>query len=136
MKNSSLTTRLVTVFVTLAVLAYFGFQTWNYFTRPEMTTAVYSYHAERVLPLSGFVVRDEEVIDCSDALVELTRDEGERVAKGGRVAVIYQSADALDAEGILPGSFSKYGAAYMRALSEKKHAISMMEGGGKHVVNF
>ena len=45
-------------------------------------------------------------------------------------------ADALDAEGILPGSFSKYGAAYMRALSEKKHAISMMEGGGKHVVNF
>ena len=98
MKNSSLTTRLVTVFLTLAVLAYFGFQTWNYFTRPEMTTAVYSYHAERVLPLSGFVVRDEEVIDCSDALVELTRDEGERVAKGGRVAVIYQSADALDAE--------------------------------------
>ena len=45
-------------------------------------------------------------------------------------------ADTLDAEGILPGSFSKYGAAYMRALSEKKHAISMMEGGGKHVVNF
>ena len=45
-------------------------------------------------------------------------------------------ADALDAEGILPGSFSKYGAAYMRALSEKKHAISMMEGGGKLVVNF
>ncbi|MCR5664159.1 MAG: polyphosphate polymerase domain-containing protein [Oscillospiraceae bacterium] len=44
-------------------------------------------------------------------------------------------ADALDAEGILPGSFSKYGAAYLRSLKEKKNSVSIMEGGEKHVVN-
>ncbi len=45
-------------------------------------------------------------------------------------------ADALDAEGILPRSFSKYGAAYMRTLGEKGRPIPLMtEGGERHVVN-
>ena len=41
---------------------------------------------------------------------------------------------ALDAEGILPGSFSKYGAAYTRIVEERKHPIPI-EGGRNHVVN-
>ena len=45
-------------------------------------------------------------------------------------------ADALDAERILPGSFSKYGAAYTRSLEEARHSTrNTTEGGGKHVVN-
>ena len=44
-------------------------------------------------------------------------------------------ADALDAEGILPGSFSKYGEAYLRTLERKNHPVSVTEGGEKHVVN-
>ena len=44
-------------------------------------------------------------------------------------------ADALDAEGILPGSFSKYGAAYLRTLKEKNRPVSIIEGGEQHVVN-
>ena len=44
-------------------------------------------------------------------------------------------ARALDAEGILPGSFSKYGAAYRRLMEEKKPPISLTEGGQNHVVN-
>ena len=44
-------------------------------------------------------------------------------------------AHALDAEGILPGSFSKYGAAYTRALEERARPVPMTEGGCKHVVN-
>ena len=44
-------------------------------------------------------------------------------------------ADALDAEGILPGRFSKYGAAYLRTLEEKNQPVPITEGGEKHVVN-
>ena len=44
-------------------------------------------------------------------------------------------ANALDTGEILPGSFSKYGAAYTRTLDEKKHSFSMIEGGERHVVN-
>ena len=43
---------------------------------------------------------------------------------------------ALDAERILPGSFSKYGAAYTRSLEEiRRPARMIVEGGSKHVVN-
>ena len=45
-------------------------------------------------------------------------------------------ADALDAEGILPGSFSKYGAAYTRSVQDNKHPNLSIKGGSKHVVNF
>ena len=96
MKNSSLTTRLITVLFSAAVLAYFGVQAWRYFTRPEITTPVYLYRAEHTLPLSGMIVRDEAVIECSDTLVELTRAEGERVAKGKSVATVYQNEQALE----------------------------------------
>ena len=97
MKNSSLTTKLITVLFSAAVVAYFVFQGWNYFTRSESTTPVYAYRAEQTILLSGSVVRDEEVIDCSDSLIELTRAEGERVARGKALATVYQSADTLRA---------------------------------------
>ena len=44
-------------------------------------------------------------------------------------------ARALDKEGILPGSFSKYGAAYARMLEERKSPVPIAEGGKYHVVN-
>ena len=44
-------------------------------------------------------------------------------------------ARALDAEGILPGSFSKYGAAYTRSREEKKQPVPIREGGDPYVVN-
>ena len=44
-------------------------------------------------------------------------------------------ADALNEEGILPGSFSKYGAAYTRSLENKKRNVHLIEGGIKNVVN-
>ena len=44
-------------------------------------------------------------------------------------------ADALDAESILPCSFSKYGTAYLRTLEKTKHPVPITEGGNQHVVN-
>jgi len=98
MKNTSLTTKLITAFLFLAVTAYFGFQLWGYFTSPEVISTVYVYRAEDTLSLDGMLVRDEEVIECLDDLVEVTRVEGERVAKGKRVATVYQNQAALLAE--------------------------------------
>ena len=44
-------------------------------------------------------------------------------------------AHALDAESILPGSFSKYGAAYLKSLEEKTRPVSLLKGGNQYVVN-
>ena len=98
MKNSSFTTKLVMILLALTVLAYFGVGAWNYFTSPALATTVYAYRAERLVALTGFAVRDEEVVDCSEPLIELTRAEGERVAMGKRIATVYESAEALQTE--------------------------------------
>ena len=45
-------------------------------------------------------------------------------------------AEALDAEGILPGRFSKYGTAYARRFEKKEPPVSLREGGKFDVVNF
>ena len=44
-------------------------------------------------------------------------------------------AQALDAEEIRPGRFSKYGTAYTRIMDERIHTVPVIEGGRKHVVN-
>lgn len=44
-------------------------------------------------------------------------------------------AHALDEEGILPGSFSKYGAAYTRSMENKMRNLQISEGERKHVIN-
>ncbi len=98
MKSSSITTKLIMLLLALTVLVYFGVQAWRYFTSPALTVSVYTYRAEQALTLRGFVVRDETVVDCSEPLIELTRSEGERVAKGRRVATVYQNGDALAAQ--------------------------------------
>ncbi len=45
-------------------------------------------------------------------------------------------ANALDEEKILPGSFSKYGAAYTRFLNTRKQPMTIIQGGVSNVVNF
>jgi putative membrane fusion protein len=57
---------------------------------------VYPYTAEDTTTVSGFVIRDEDVLPNSTALLDITRSEGERVGKGQTVAVAYSSQDALD----------------------------------------
>ena len=97
MRSTSLSTKLIMVFVFLAVVTYFAVQGYHYFVSDESTVLIYSYRAEDAVMMSGFVVREEKVVDCSEPLVELTRAEGERVASGKSLATVYQSRSALEA---------------------------------------
>ena len=95
MKNTSLPTKLIMVLFFAAVAAYFIVQGINYFVNPTTTTLTYRYRTEDAIPLRGYVVRKEAVIDSSETLLELTHAEGERVAVGSAVATVYRSEDAL-----------------------------------------
>ena len=95
MKSKSLSTKLIFVFLFLAVVIYFGVQTYRYFANPQTSTLVYAYETEEILVAKGFFVRDEQVIDCGDECIELSRSEGERVAANGILATVYADADAL-----------------------------------------
>lgn len=96
MKSFSLSTKLIMIFLLLAVFAYFGVQGYRYLANPTTTVLTYRYHTEDSIPVSGYVVRNETVIDGNETLLELTHAEGERVAAGKPLAVVYRSEEALE----------------------------------------
>ena len=97
MKNNSLSTKILMTLVTLALLAYFGIQGYNYFSDPLTTTLAYSYQVEDSISLSGYVARREQVLpDDSSGLLRLRREEGERISRGGAVASVYADQPSLD----------------------------------------
>ena len=97
MKSTSVSTKIITILLLLAVIGYFAVQGYNYFVSPETTTLVYRYHSEQSIALRGYVVRDEQVVDCNETLIELKHAEGEHVGQGDTIASVYRSADALNA---------------------------------------
>ena len=65
MNRSSFVSKLFTPVITLLVLAYFGYQIYGYVSDPFSTTLAYTYEVEESMDLSGYVVRQEQVITDS-----------------------------------------------------------------------
>lgn len=95
MKNTNLSTKLMMAAVVLTVLVYFGANLASYFLDPFSTTVAYHYTSENAVTVSGYVVREEVEIDADGDLIYFSRSEGERVSKGGSVALVYSSEQAL-----------------------------------------
>lgn len=95
MKAKSLSTKLIFVFLFIAVAFYFGVQAYRYLVNPQTTTLVYAYSSEDAIAVNGWFVREEQVVDCEETLLELERAEGERVPAGGTLATVYRSETAL-----------------------------------------
>lgn len=96
MKRSSLSTKLIFAALTVTVLAYFGVQAYRSLAGGYATALAYTYRIEDSVTVSGFVVRDETVLESAEPLLEPTRTEGERVSRGGVVANAYRSETALE----------------------------------------
>ena len=97
MRQKSLGTKILMAAITLALLAYFGVQAARYFTDPLSTTLAYHYAVEESISVSGYVVRDEQVLSNeSSGLLQLLREEGERVSAGGTVAAVFADQASLD----------------------------------------
>ena len=97
MNRSSFVSKLFTPVITLLVLAYFGYQIYGYVSDPFSTTLAYTYQVEDTVDISGYVVRQEQVL-TGDAggLMRLRKNEGERVGTGGAVATVYADQASLD----------------------------------------
>lgn len=97
MKNNSLGTKLLMAAVTLGLAAYFGFQAVRYFSDPLSTIRAYNYRVEESISLSGYVVRQELVLpEQTDGVLQVRREEGERVSVGGTVAAVYADQASVD----------------------------------------
>lgn len=97
MKHNSLAGKLWIFAITLGVLAYFGAQIWRYAGDPFTTMLVYAYQVEDTVELSGYVVREEQVMTGEPGgLLRMRKSEGERVSTGGVVAAVYADQASLD----------------------------------------
>ena len=96
MKNANLSTKLLMAAVILTVLCYFCINLTAFFSDPFSTTVAYSYTNNHAVTVSGYVVRDEAPIEGAGDLVYFSRGEGERVSKGGSVALVYENRQVLD----------------------------------------
>lgn len=95
MKQGTLVTRVVILILFAAVLAYLGFTVWQGLSEPYQLVATYTYQLDDGLALDGVVVRRETVIEGRSDLSEILPQEGEKVAAGAAVALVYQNAAAM-----------------------------------------
>ena len=95
MKQGTLVTRTVILVLLAAVLVYLGVYLWQGLSDPYQLVVTYAYEMDDDLAVSGVMVRSEEVITGRVARAEVLPREGERVAAGAAVAMVYQDETAL-----------------------------------------
>lgn len=87
----------VAVGALIAVVAiYFGMEIFRVASDPLTTALVENSVAEEKIEVSGFVVREETVLENQSGLMSLLLNEGEKVGAGQAVAILYKSNDALE----------------------------------------
>ena len=96
-KRAPFGTKILMLALFLGVLLSFAAQAVRYLDDPLTTTLAYAYQVELGVDLSGYVVRQERVLeDDSGGLLRIQRSEGERVSAGGMVAAVYADQASLD----------------------------------------
>ena len=96
MKQGSLNGKIVMLLLLAAVVVYLAAAAWRSFRDPFTTVASYSYTVDDSLEATGFLVREEQVLTNAGGVVELLPQEGEKVARGGTVALVYQDSSGLE----------------------------------------
>lgn len=95
MKQGTFITRVVILTLFVAVVAYLGFYVWQGLSEPYQLVATYAYEMDDAVTLDGVFVRQEAVIEGRSDLSEVLPQEGEKIAKGSAVALVYNSAEAM-----------------------------------------
>ena len=92
--NNPLIRKIGATAVAVLLLIYVGYQVYlSQYTGLKTETATYSTVSESI-DTTGFIIRDEEVIDSSySGVLNYTVDDGEKVAEGGAIAEIYPTEE-------------------------------------------
>lgn len=96
MKQSTLITKIVMFVLLAAVVLYLAVAAVQSIANPFSTALTYQDILDDAIEISGVVVREEQPLLGDSGIVDILPEEGERVAAGETVAVLYQSQEALD----------------------------------------
>ena len=96
MKQETFITRLTMLLLFVGLAAYFGIYTWNSLNDPFSSALCYTHRVDNVVEAPGFVVREEVVLPRQNGVVDILPEEGEKVAAGETVAMVYKDTSALE----------------------------------------
>lgn len=94
MKQGTPVITVVMVAIAAAMVVYFGYYVFDTFNDPFTTTLTYSYTVSNSVEADGMLVRNEVVLPSQSGIVDVTRSEGEKVAAGKQVALVYRDTQA------------------------------------------
>lgn len=96
MKKRKIAGRAILGVLLLAALVYFGMGLFRAVSNPLTTSVVTRSVSEETVQLSGFVVREETVLENPNGLLTLLLNESEKVGVGQTIAILYNSDDAME----------------------------------------
>lgn len=96
MKQGAVLNRIVMLLFLAAILLYFGGAAWRSFRDPYPTVQAYSYQVDDTAETTGYLVRRERVLTGSGGVVRLLPAEGEKVAVGATVAMLYADEASVE----------------------------------------
>lgn len=96
MKENTLVNKAIVGVICIAVILYFAVYLALGFQNDLVTTTAYAYSVDVGTEASGLLVRQEQVLPNSGQYVDILLDEGEKVSKGGKIALIHASQDSLN----------------------------------------
>lgn len=94
--KASIFSRLAMPLVIAAIVVYLICSAWLGMRDPYEFTVAYTDTMETSVETSGWVVRSEMAITSSEGMVQLKREEGEKVGKGQELAVVYQDESYVE----------------------------------------
>ena len=96
MKQGTLNSKIVVLLLLAAVVIYLSVSAWQSVRDPFTTALTYSYTVDDSMEATGFLVRQEQVLAGGGGVVEVLPQEGEKVSRGGTVALLYQDNSGLE----------------------------------------
>lgn len=94
MKQGNALVNFVMILLAVALACYMGIYAFNSFNDPYTTSFAYDYTSKEVAQAEGFLVREEKVFAPQDGIVDVIRNEGEKVGVGQRVARVHKDGQA------------------------------------------
>lgn len=96
MKQGTLITKIIMFILFAGVFIYLAIYAAQSFVDPFTTAMAYQDILDDSVKVTGMVAREEQSLSDGAAIMDVLPDEGERVAAGETVAILYQNNDALD----------------------------------------
>ncbi len=96
MKQGTVVYKIVIFLIFVAILFYMAGAAWRGLRDPYPTVQGYSYAVEDMVEVTGYLVREEQVLTGTGGIVRLLPAEGEKVAAGAVVAQLYADELALE----------------------------------------